>query len=101
MVGVAALIVGLVANYVRFIEKMELFVAKEEAIAQTAQMKSILDQLDSEIFIAFKLPDSKFISKYFNKKINLLFQNDQTGMSDSNEDHQQFFDSQVFARVKD
>ena len=74
-------------NYIHFFEKIELFVAKEEAIAQTTQMKSILDQLDSGIFIALKLPGSKFIIKYFNNKINLLFGN-APGMTHSSEDSQ-------------
>jgi hypothetical protein len=55
---------------VRFSEKIELFVAKEEAQAKTAQLKAILNELDNGILIAFKLLDHKFISKYINKKIN-------------------------------
>ena len=70
------------ANFIRFSEKIELFVAKEEALAQTAQLKTILDQLDNGILIAFKLGDNKFLSKYFNSKINLLFGTDLTDMTD-------------------
>ena len=54
----------------RFYEKIELFVAKEEAQAQTAQLKTILDELDNGILIAYGLQDSKFLPKYFNKKLS-------------------------------
>ena len=54
----------------RFYEKIELFVAKEEAQAQTTQLKEILDQLDNGILIARKLSDIKFLPKYFNKKLS-------------------------------
>ena len=69
-------IVTSVANFIRFSEKIELFVAKEEAVAQSEQLKTILNQLDNGILIAFKLPDTYFLSKYFNNKINLLFGTD-------------------------
>jgi hypothetical protein len=87
MVGVAALIVGLVANYVRFIEKMELFVAKEEAIAQTEQLKIILNELDNGIIIFREILGNKFLTKFINNKINLLFGN-APGMTHSSEDSQ-------------
>ena len=93
--------IGALTNYIRFFEKIELFVAKEEAQTQTAQLKAILNELDNGILIAFKLPDSKFLSKYINKKINLLFGSDMTDMTDSNEEQQRCLNSQVFASVKD
>ena len=71
-----------VVNYIHFSEKIELFVAKEEAHAQTALLKIILNELDNGILFAFELPGQKFLSKYFNNKINLLFGADLTGMTD-------------------
>ena len=71
-----------VANFERFSEKIELFVAKEEAQAQTEQLKTILDQLDNGILIAFKLLDSTFLSKYINNNIKKLFGTVLTGMTD-------------------
>ena len=71
-----------IANYIRFDEKIELFVAKEEAQAQTALFKTILNQLDNGILIARKLSDNEFLSKYINNKINLLFGSDLIGITD-------------------
>ena len=58
LLAVLVIIIISVANYIRFSEKIELFVAKEEAQAQTAQLKAILNELDNGILIAFKLPDT-------------------------------------------
>ena len=78
-------------NYFRFSEKIELFIAKEKALAQTEkaqakteevktllkklevqteQLKTILNELDNGILIALKLTDSKIQSKYHNTKIS-------------------------------
>ena len=76
LLAVLVTIIFSVANYIRFSEKIELFIAKEEAQAQTAQLKAILNELNNGILIVFKLPDTQFLSKYFNNKINLLFGND-------------------------
>ena len=72
----------MVLNYIRFYEKIELFVANEAAQAQTVQLKAILNELDNGILIAFELPGRKFLSKFINNKINLLFGTEVTGMSD-------------------
>ena len=84
ILSVLLILFSSVSNYIRFSEKIELFVAKEEAQAQTEQLKTILDQLDNGILIAFKLPDSTFLSKYINKNINKLFGTDLIGMTDKN-----------------
>ena len=86
-------IISSVVNYIRFSEKIELFIAKEQALAQTAQLRIILNELDNGILIAFQLPDYKFLSKFINNKINLLFDTGANNLLDSNEEHQQFFDS--------
>ena len=70
LLSVLIIIIDCVTNYMRFYEKIELFVAKEEAQAQTAQLKTILDELDNGILIAYGLQDSKFLPKYFNKKLS-------------------------------
>ena len=68
--GLFVLIVNSIYNYIRFSEKIELFVAKEEALAQTALLRTILNELDNGVLFAFELPGQKFLSKYINNKIN-------------------------------
>ena len=83
---------------------MELFIAKEEAQAQYSLLKTILDQLDNGILIAGKLSDIKFLAKYANNKLNLLFGTDLTDLNDSmqrNEENQKCLDSRAFTAVKD
>ena len=92
--GVIATIIASLANYVRFSEKVELFVAKEEAQAQTAQLKTILNELDNGILIFQKLFDSEFRAKYINNKINLLFGvTDLSEMTDRTEEYKKCLDS--------
>ena len=79
-------------NYIRFSEKIELFVAKEEAQAQSAQLKEILNQLDNGILIARKISAIKLLSKYMNSKMNLLFGTGRNCLT---------FETRVFAAVKD
>ena len=79
---VFAMGIASVANYMRFSEKIELFIAKEEAQAQTNLLKTILDQLDNGILIVQKLSISKFLPKYINNKIKLLFGTDLTSITD-------------------
>ena len=73
LIGFFVTILGSLANYIRFSERIELFVAKEEAQEQSAQLKEILDQLDNGILIARKISAIKLLSKYMNSKMNLLF----------------------------
>ena len=92
--GVVIMIITSIANYIRFSEKAELFDAKEEAQAQTAQLKTILNELDNGILIFQKLFDSEFRAKYINNKINLLFGvTDVSEMTDRTEEYQQCLDS--------
>ena len=73
LVGSFLVTINGIFNYIRFSEKIELFVAKEEAQEQSAQLKEILDQLDNGILIARKISAIKLLSKYMNSKMNLLF----------------------------
>jgi hypothetical protein len=84
----------MLANYDKYSDRTELFVAKLVAQRQTQQFKTILNELNNGILIAQSVENDGLSLKYNNSKVMSLFNllSDQIDLTDQHE----FFNFKTF-----